>query len=56
MDILLETQILPGSENKGKTYIDPNSTQVFIEALVKLKESGKGSDIESDSAKSANSD
>ena len=34
----LEKQILPITENTGKCYIDPESTQIFIEALIKAQQ------------------
>ena len=34
----LEEQILPATENTGKCYIDPESTQIFIESLVKAQQ------------------
>jgi hypothetical protein len=33
----LEKQILNNTENTGKSYIDPESTQIFIEALIKTE-------------------
>ena len=32
-----EKPALPVSENTGKCYIDPESTQIFIEALLKSR-------------------
>ncbi len=40
----LHKQTLPATENTGKCYIDPESTQIFIASLVKAQQESTASE------------